>query len=57
MGEAISRSRIPTVQALLLLASSLFALGQHESAWLYSGLAFRMIIDLGKLSARFNTVE
>lgn len=47
MGEAITRSRIPTIQALLLLASSLFALGQHESSWLYSGLAFRMIVDLG----------
>lgn len=54
MGEAITRSRIPTVQALLLLASSLFALGQHESSWLYSGLAFRMIVDLGEATIKLS---
>lgn len=47
IGVSISRSSIPSVQALLLLASSLFALGQHQSSWLYSGLAFRMLVDLG----------
>lgn len=47
MGDSISKSSIPSIQALLLLASSLFALGQHQSSWLYSGLAFRMLVDMG----------
>ena len=38
LGEAMDRSRITTIQALLLMASSLFALGSQEAAWLYSGL-------------------
>ena len=37
-----------TIQALLVMTNSLFALGDERSAaWLYAGLAFRMIIDLG----------
>ena len=49
LGEALDQSTIPTIQAMLLLSSSLFALGHQSSAWLYSGVAMRMIIDLGEL--------
>jgi hypothetical protein len=48
LGRALDRSEITTIQALLVMTSSLFALGDERSAaWLYSGTAFRMIIDLG----------
>ena len=45
---ALEKSEITTVQALLIMARSLFALGEEKSvAWNYAGIAFRMIIDLG----------
>jgi hypothetical protein len=48
LGGALDRSKITTIQALLIMTSSLFALGDERSAaWLYAGTAFRMIIDLG----------
>ncbi|KAG5928789.1 hypothetical protein E4U42_008044 [Claviceps africana] len=48
LGSALDRSSITTIQALLQMTTSLFALGDERSAaWLYAGLAFRMIIDLG----------
>ncbi|OKL56323.1 hypothetical protein UA08_08393 [Talaromyces atroroseus] len=48
LGGALDRSDITTFQALLVIVSSLFALGDERSAaWLYAGTAFRMIIDLG----------
>ncbi|KAH8694225.1 fungal-specific transcription factor domain-containing protein [Talaromyces proteolyticus] len=48
LGGALDKSDITTIQALLVMASSLFALGDERSAaWLYAGTAFRMIIDLG----------
>lgn len=48
LGSALDHSDITTIQALLVMANTLFALGDERSAaWLYSGLAFRMIIDLG----------
>ncbi|KAM3498021.1 hypothetical protein MY10362_008646 [Beauveria mimosiformis] len=48
LGEALDRSDMTTIQALLVMTNSLFALGDERSAaWLYSGLAFRMITDLG----------
>jgi hypothetical protein len=49
LGEAMGESRITTIQALITLASSLFAIetAAKSTAWLYSGIAFRMIIDLG----------
>ena len=48
LGRALDRSEITTIQALLIMTSSLFALGDERSAaWLYAGSAFRMIIDLG----------
>ncbi|KAJ4373390.1 hypothetical protein N0V83_003685 [Neocucurbitaria cava] len=48
LGGALDRSDITTIQALLVMTNSLFALGDERSAaWLYAGLAFRMIVDLG----------
>jgi hypothetical protein len=48
LGGALDKSDITTIQALLIMCNSLFALGDERSAaWLYAGLAFRMIVDLG----------
>jgi hypothetical protein len=47
LGEALDQSTIPTIQAMLLLSSSLFALGNQSAAWLYNGIALQMIFDLG----------
>ncbi|CAI6339941.1 unnamed protein product [Periconia digitata] len=48
LGEALDKSEVTTIQALLVMTNSLFALGDERSAaWLYAGLAFRMIVDLG----------
>jgi len=40
-------SKIPTVQALLLLSAQECGCGNRTQAWLYSGMAFRLIDDLG----------
>lgn len=48
LGEALDKSEITTIQALLVMTNSLFALGDERSAaWTYAGIAFRMIVDLG----------
>ncbi|PSN68595.1 hypothetical protein BS50DRAFT_586044 [Corynespora cassiicola Philippines] len=48
LGGALDKSEITTIQALLVMTNSLFALGDERSAaWLYAGIAFRMLIDLG----------
>ncbi|KAK6074684.1 fungal specific transcription factor domain-containing protein [Seiridium cupressi] len=48
LGSALDHSDITTIQALLVMTNSLFALGDERgAAWLYAGLAFRMIVDLG----------
>ncbi|KAL4887400.1 PrpF protein-domain-containing protein [Aspergillus karnatakaensis] len=45
---ALDCSNVTTIQALLIMTNSLFALGDERSAaWLYAGLAFRMLTDLG----------
>lgn len=42
------KSHITTIQALLILASSLFSrCDERSTSWLYAGNAFNMIIDLG----------
>ncbi|KFZ07001.1 hypothetical protein V501_06851 [Pseudogymnoascus sp. VKM F-4519 (FW-2642)] len=41
------QSRIPTVQTLLLLSAQECSYGNRTQAWLYSGMAFRLIEDLG----------
>jgi hypothetical protein len=38
---------IPTVQALLLLSAQECGQGNLSQAWLYSGMAFRLLVDLG----------
>ena len=40
-------SKIPTVQALLLLSAQQCGSGNRTQAWLYSGMAFRLIDDMG----------
>jgi hypothetical protein len=48
LGAEIHRpSSIPTVQALLQLSARDLACGSISQAWLYSGMAFRMVSDLG----------
>jgi hypothetical protein len=48
LGTEIHRpSSIPTVQALLQLSARDLAYGSISQAWLYSGMAFRMVSDLG----------
>ena len=43
----LKHSSIPTLVALLLLGSTLVSTGNPSSGWLYSGMAFRMVFDLG----------
>ncbi|KAL2858590.1 fungal-specific transcription factor domain-containing protein [Aspergillus pseudoustus] len=46
--DEFDKSSIPTIQAMLIMASSLFTRGDERStSWLYAGNAFNMIIDLG----------
>jgi hypothetical protein len=45
--DYLDKSSAATVAALLLMGSSLVTSGKHTSGWLYCGLAYRMIIDLG----------
>lgn len=40
-------NKIPTVQALLLLSAQQCGCGNRTQAWLYSGMAFRLIDDMG----------
>ncbi len=45
---ALEKSTVTTIQALLVMTCSLHALGEEKSAaWMYAGMAFRMMIDLG----------
>ena len=39
--------KIPTVQALLLLSAQQCGCGNRTQAWIYSGMAFRLIDDMG----------
>ena len=46
--SAVEESKVTTIQALLVMTRSLFALGEEKSAaWMYAGMAFRMMVDLG----------
>lgn len=48
LGSEIQKpSAIPTVQGLLQLSAREMAYGSTSQAWLYSGMAFRMVSDLG----------
>ena len=46
--ETLGESKTTTTQALLVMSNSLSPIGDDRSAiWLYSGMAFRMMFDLG----------
>lgn len=45
--ETLNPPAIPTIQALLQQSARDIACGRSSAAWLYSGMAFRMAIDLG----------
>lgn len=45
--ETLNPPAIPTIQALLQQSARDVACGRSSAAWLYSGMAFRMAIDLG----------
>jgi hypothetical protein len=48
LASEISKSAsIPTAQGLLQLSARDLAYGSISQAWLYSGMAFRMAVDLG----------
>jgi hypothetical protein len=53
LGGALDQSSIPTIQAMLLLSSSMFALGHQSAAWSYHGIAIQMIYDLGRSAPSF----
>lgn len=46
--EEFDKSSITTIQALLIIAVSLFSrCDERGTSWLYAGSAFNMIVDLG----------
>ncbi|KAF2756436.1 hypothetical protein EJ05DRAFT_441135 [Pseudovirgaria hyperparasitica] len=48
---------IPTLQALILLSAREIGKGSVSLAWLYSGMGFRMAIDLGIFTKANNTSD
>lgn len=53
IGQAIhEKPSIPTVQALLEFSAHQVGKGNTSQAWLFGGMAFRMVIDLGYFSDR-----
>ncbi|OQU97002.1 Fungal specific transcription factor domain-containing protein [Cladophialophora immunda] len=58
-------SSIPTIQALLILSGHESIIGRASQAWLFSGMAFRMMRDMGmhiherklSLAGQFSQVE
>lgn len=48
LDKSFSNSSMTTIQALLIFSNALFSWCDEKSAsWLYSGMAFNMIVDLG----------
>ncbi|KAK9319952.1 fungal-specific transcription factor domain-containing protein [Lipomyces orientalis] len=48
LSTAFEKSEITTIQALIIIASPLFMwCDERSTSWLYAGIAFDMIIDLG----------
>ncbi|KAJ5239420.1 hypothetical protein N7468_004039 [Penicillium chermesinum] len=41
------KPRIPTIQGLLILGGRQCAIGKNSEGWLYTGMAIRMVTDLG----------
>ncbi|OPB42766.1 hypothetical protein A0O28_0084020 [Trichoderma guizhouense] len=42
-----SKPKIPTIQGLLILGGRQCAIGKSSEGWLYTGMAIRMLLDLG----------
>ena len=59
LGQAIhEKPSIPTAQALLEFSAHQVGKGNTSQAWLFGGMAFRMVIDLGYFSERsFNSAD
>jgi hypothetical protein len=60
LGDALDKSRITTVQALLLLSSSLGALGEYGSGWMYSGIGeayFALYGSASRLTKLHDTIS
>lgn len=64
LGKSFDKSRITTIQALLIISTAVFSWCDEKStSWLYAGMAFNMTIDLGinvdsaTLSRRFSAEE
>lgn len=58
--EEMGQASIPTAAALLLMSTSLVARGKISEGWNMSGMAYRMVIDLGchlMLALDYETVE
>ena len=52
--DIIDHSTITAIQALLVMSSALAGVGEERNAaWIYSGIAFRMIFDLGLRKCEF----
>ncbi|KAE9362916.1 hypothetical protein N431DRAFT_499246 [Stipitochalara longipes BDJ] len=48
LSQSFDKSNITTIQALLIMSSAIFSWCDEKSvSWLYAGMAFNMIIDLG----------
>lgn len=45
--EELGQPSIPTASALLLTSTSLMSRGKNNESWVLSGMAYRMIVDLG----------
>lgn len=45
--ECIDQPSMPTVVALLICGACLVPYGKHNAGWVYSGMAYRMMVDLG----------
>lgn len=47
LAEYIDRPSIPTAAGLLLSGAILVSMGQMSAGWVHTGIAYRMILDLG----------
>lgn len=47
IAELGQRLRLPTIQGLLIMGGRQCAVGKSSEGWLYTGMAVRMIKDLG----------
>lgn len=47
LAQYIDQPTMPTVVALLLCGACLLPYGKHSAGWVYCGMAYRMMVDLG----------